>query len=132
MTHAELTVESQCSFVRDDEYNKKIINWGNQAHASDLDFLSKKPTKQQILQLQDNRNNVIKQWYEERLEAAWKVDRKINQEFPENKFPTFARDNVDLGKILLMHVIDNGGSIIENRDWIYYECKRLMNKRLAR
>jgi hypothetical protein len=126
VTHAELTVERYCSSVRDDEYNKTIINWGNQIHVSELDFLSKKPTKQQILQLQDNQNNVIKEWYEKRLETAWEADRKINQEYPENKFPTFARDMVDLGKILLMHVIDNGGSIIENRDWIYYECKRLM------
>jgi|LakMenE18May11ns_1017448.scaffolds.fasta_scaffold9724562_1 hypothetical protein len=119
---AELNKPTYCAMVRDDHITQRYIERGLKIREDVAFFLSKNPPKEVIQNYQDKYNNAIKNNYEKALDTAYKVDNQFNKEYPNNKFPQFARDQVDFHKMVEANAFENGGSIISNREWVYNYC----------
>jgi len=119
---AELNKSTYCAMVRDDHITQSYIERGLKTRENVAFFLSKNPPKEVIQNYQDKLNNAIKDNYEKALAIAYETDNQINKEFPNNKFPQFARDQVDFHKMVQSNALETGGSIISNREWVYNYC----------
>lgn len=107
---------------------ESYINWGLNLNKVVNDYLLKNPSPQQIKALDADINTQINQVYERDLKTAWESDKQALIELPNNPWPNYAQDRVYYLKKLVIHVIESGGSVISNKQWIYDDCMATMKK----
>ena len=125
---AEITVQKYCAMVRDSAHTISYIKIGLKMREDSAAFLNTKPTEDAVKIFQGNLNAYVKNMYEKDLANAYEADNKINQQYPNNKFPQFVVDQVVLQKLVLSNAFDNGGSEIANREWVYNHCNQEIGK----
>lgn len=107
---------------------QNVLNrFGTKLQEDSKGIQSKVPSQEQINKILESINKFVVKIYEKDLAISYEIDASVNRELPYNNFPNIARDQVWLQREVLDQAKEFGGSIIENKEWVYDRCMSVVS-----